>query len=181
MTIDTQAALLYSLSNTSWNAKVCFGAFIHFRLHTAAPAYIEVKAWITPWAWFVDPGMIEYDLEKRTKGVCNRADFMPEQHITHDKHGLKNLNASELCVNSARFIRNAIAHAAHCMVQWKLQLACKFLQGCELSTFQFFIIQIRFHSPSHEHWNLRLEKLSSPENPCYDCILWNHQYFNFSV
>ena len=69
------------------------------------------------------------------------------------------LNASELpvCVNSARSIRNAKAHAAHCMVNWNLQVPVGPVR-VELRVEQIpMFLKFRFHSPSHAHWNLRLE------------------------
>ncbi len=75
------------------------------------------------------------------KSKCIPADFMPEQHITHDKHVLK---ASKLCVNSASSIHNAKAHAAHCMVNWYLQVPVEL----RVEQIPIFIFQIPF-SESH--------------------------------
>ncbi len=61
--VPIDATVLYSPSNTNWNAKAYSVEFIYFKRHIAAPAYIEVIAWTTPWAWFVDSGVIEDDLE----------------------------------------------------------------------------------------------------------------------
>ena len=114
MTIDTRATQLCSLSSTNRNAKAYFSG-IYLLQTTCCSSSIHwsdsMNRAMSLIRWFED--------QRDRKGKCTRADFMPEQHITHDKHVLK---ASELCMNSARSIHNANAHAAHCMMNWNLQV-----------------------------------------------------------